>query len=274
MSTLHADDPHQRPTVLVFGDSHSVSLQNALRRRAEQGQDRPLTVFRRLKWKADQRVGDITFNEFRSRISKLGPDDVAVSMIGGSHYAVFGTIQHPRPFDFFTENQAPTADSSAEIIPYRALRSVFSESITKGIDSDGLAIRGDGVMLDKLRRATSARVIHIMPPPPVWSSDTLMERPDPSLARRDIRGLGVSPPELRLKFWSLQVRIVTKFCVKRGIEVLMPPREAFQNGYLRPDLHASGAHANSEYGELVLAQIEEALINARQQDLPAQSRVG
>jgi hypothetical protein len=266
-------DNQKTPTALLFGDSHTVAIQKALQRREALGLPVPLVAFRRLKWKGEAQMGDIFFKDFLKRISTLGSNDVAVSMIGGSHYAMFSTIQHPRPFDFHSEDEPASACPGAEIIPYRALRSFFRESILEGVDTDELVMRGDGAMLEAMRRATRGRVLHLMPPPPLRNSDELMAGSEQFFADRDIGRLGVSPPELRLKFWSLQVRIVRKFCAKRGIDVLMPPVAAFEDGYLRPDLHARGAHANWRYGELMVGQLERILIKIRRKDSQAQNHL-
>src|SRR4030095_11584617 len=92
----------RQPVVLLFGDSHSNSIQRAVERRLNKGRAVPLTVHRLLKthWKSGQTVGDTSFEQFLEIIAKLDAEDVVLSMIGGNQHAVFSTIQHPQRFDF------------------------------------------------------------------------------------------------------------------------------------------------------------------------------
>ncbi len=182
-------------------------------------------------------------------------------MIGGSEHAVFSTIQHPQPFDFYTRDDGSAPGDGVEIIPYRALMDVVATSVLEGIALDKTKIKGDGRMLEAVRKATNAHVVHVIPPPPTYDSEAIARRHE-RLFAEGIGSAGVSPPELRLKFWLLQARILQKFCRNCGIEVMMPPAQATQGGFLRAKYYQGGAHANWLYGELVLRSLETCFLPA------------
>jgi hypothetical protein len=247
-------------TILLFGDSHSDAVRRAAAIRTHAGKPTPLVPQRRMKLKDGRRMGDTKLRHFLGRISKLGRDDVVVSMIGGSQYSIFSTVQHPQPFDFYEPDGPGAPDAGATIIPYRAVSELVRMSVVEGIDDDGFRIKGDAADLEALRTATSARLIHILPPPPIHNGEAIRERHERIFADQGISTFGVCAPQLRLKFWTLQATLLQELCETLGIEVLGPPAEALSEGFLRPEFHQGGAHANELYGELLLRQIEAKFI--------------
>jgi hypothetical protein len=233
--------------IFLFGDSHSHAIQRAIQKRQGKKQAAPLAAHRLLKEKNGKHIGDTTFEQFLEATAKLGPNDVVLSMIGGNQHAVFSTIQHPQPFDFFTP-EGPACDPAAGLVPYRALEDTF----VRGLRS------GDGKSLEALRKATSARVVHIIPPPPKSDTGFIEKHHETRFAQEELARLGVSPPQLRLKFWRLQARVLEEICNALGIEVMMPPARAVdEEGFLRPEFYAQDAtHANWRYGERVLREVE------------------
>jgi hypothetical protein len=166
-------------------------------------------------------------------------------MINGNHHAIISTAQHPRAFDFFTPDGQPIK-TDVEIIPYRALMQGFGTEVLKS----------DGKQLLQLRKATKAQIVHLLPPPPKQDNDYVALKAGKVFAHRGI-SQGISPPELRLKFWQLQARILGKWCSRRGIGVLPPPAKAVENGFLRKKYWFPDAtHANALYGELILRSVE------------------
>lgn len=253
IETVLAPDDNQaarrapkRPTILLFGDSHSHAVQRAIDKRVGKGQPVPLTAHRLLKEKNGRQIGDTAFEDFLKAVGRLTTSDVVLSTIGGNQHAVFSTIQHPQPFDFFApDDQEP--DRSVDLIPYRALETVFATGLR----------RGDGQSLEALRKATKARVVHIIPPPPK-SDNAFIQQHHESWFAQDLPTRGVSPPELRLKFWNLQTRQLQRICGEMGIEVMLPPTTTTdERGFLRPEYYANDAtHANWRYGERLIREIE------------------
>lgn len=236
----------RHPRILLFGDSHAHAVQRAVSKREGKGQSAPISAHSLLKDKNGVRIGSTSFERFLKLAGELGPGDVVVSMVGGNQHAVYSTIQHPQPFDFFTPDQG-VSDGGAEIIPYRAIEDVFEYGLRKG----------DGGTLEAIRAATVARVVHVLPPPPKQDNDHIVRHHETTF-REDLPQHGVSSPELRLKFWKLQSRILKRLCKEFQIEVMMPPKRAVdEGGFLRPEFYANDAtHGNWRYGERVIREIE------------------
>jgi hypothetical protein len=243
-----------KPTALLFGDSHAYAIQRAIDKRSGKARATPLTAQRLAKSKNGKQIGDTTFEDFLRVVRQLRPEDIVFSAIGGNQHAVFSTIQHSRRFDFLDPGMRPRVDADAELIPYRVLSNTFE----KGIRSR------DGRSLEALRKATSARVVHLIPPPPKADNAFIQEYHETHFAAEGITAHGVSSPALRLKFWTLQTRLLEKLCGEFCIEIMMPPGAARDHkGFLRRDLYANDAtHANHHYGELVLREIESRYLTA------------
>lgn len=243
---MSALDPKDAPAILVYGHSHTNAVREAVLKRQRKGRPVPITLFRFAKEKNGRTIGDISFENFLERISSLRPDDVVVSMIGGNQHALISTMQHPRPFDFFTPDAGAEQTEKVEIIPYRAILGASGNTILKG----------SGRQLEQMQKATKARLVHVLPPPPKFDNAHIARRTK-IFAERGMAGSAISPPALRLKFWQLQARVLQKWCGKRGIEVIMPPAKAISDGFLRPEYWANDiTHANARYGELVLRLVE------------------
>jgi hypothetical protein len=242
--------------MLLFGDSHSHAVQRAINKREGKGQRVALSAHRLSKVKNGNQIGDTSFEEFLKLVQGLAPEDIVLSMIGGNQHAVLSMIQHPRPFDFFTPDREAAAPG-VEAIPYRALEDVFAKGLRGG----------DGKSLEALRKSTLARVVHVIPPPPK-ADNAFIQRYHESHFARDLPNLGVSPPELRLKFWRLQTKVLEEICAELGIEVMMPPpRTVDEQGYLRPEFYAQDAtHGNWAYGERVLREIEHHYVKPSAQE--------
>jgi hypothetical protein len=245
------------PRIMLFGDSHSYAIQRAIERREAKGRRVPLAAHRLLKTKNGVDMGDTSFEDFLASIGKLTSNDVVLSAIGGNQHAVYSTIQHTVPFSFFEPGSTAPIEADVAVIPYRALEANFAKGIRNR----------DGTSLTALRKATKARVIHLLAPPPKRDNAHILRHHESRFADENIAGLGVSSPELRLKFWNLQSRILQEVCQELDIEVLGPPAGALdEDGFLAPEFYASDAtHANVAYGELVLAQAEALLPDANRE---------
>jgi hypothetical protein len=234
--------------ILLFGDSHAHAVQRAIAKREGKGKTTRVVAYRLLKDKKGVQVGDSSLEQFLERVRGAGPNDLVASMIGGNQHAVYSTIQHPQKFDFFNVERDPVDPTAGEFIPYRALKDVFAYGLRSG----------DGRSLEALRKATKARIVHIVPPPPKADNEHIIKYHE-TLFANDIAHYGVSPPMLRLKFWKLQTRILARICERLGIEILMPPKRAVDElGFLRPEFYAHDAtHGNWLYGERVIRQLEK-----------------
>jgi len=246
-----------RRNIVLFGDSHIHAIQDALKARGSDQGDVRIEARRLLKQKANARrarsspkagtIGDTSFEDFLAVAARLRESDVLVSVIGGNQHAVFGTIRHPVPFDFHSPED-PIAEKDVSLIPYRTLYDQFVRGLRKG----------DGAVLETLRNATRAKVVHLLAPPPKHKNPFIELYHDTHFAAEGIERLGVSSPALRMKFWHLQNRALAEICGELGIELIPPPAEAVDpQGFLERSCYAGDAtHANVKYGELVLADLE------------------
>jgi hypothetical protein len=264
---------------VVFGDSHVHAIQEAIKARAEAGIAVAVEARRLLKTKSvatdsppsrlpgldklkalvgqwtggalgARTIGDTSFEAFLVEARRLGPADVLVSAVGGNQHAVFSTVQHADPFDFFFPEDRPDAtEGHVPLVPFRPLYDQFAT---------GLRL-GDGATLSALRRATKARLVHLIAPPPKSDSAYIRRYHDSHFAAEGISSLGVSSPALRLKFWQLQNRALKEICADLDIETIEPPAAACdEEGFLRRHFYARDAtHANAAYGELVIEQLEQ-----------------
>lgn len=240
-----------RPRIVIYGDSHANAIKRAISRRHDKQQSMDVEVSSVLKLKNGKPFGDVSIEDFLDSIRRLAPHDIVVSAIGGNQHAVFSTIQHPKPFDFHLGPDAlDDLPDGTQIIPTRALRAYFES---------GLRSR-DGTTLQALRKATSARLIHLIPPPPKEDSKHIEDYHETHFAKEGISALGVSSSSLRLKFWRLQTALLHEMCGEWNIEVIDPPAEALTDqGFLAPPYYARDAtHANVDYGELLLRRIDTA----------------
>ena len=74
---------------------------------------------------------------------------------------------------------------------------------------------------------------------------------------KDIASAEVNRPELRLKLWTLENRLLAHWASENGLLFLSAPDNAkCADGYLAESCYGHDAtHANQRYGELVLDQI-------------------
>lgn len=102
-------------------------------------------------------------------------------------------------------------------------------------------------------------MVHLLAPPPKADSDFIQQHHDSQFAADGIATLGVSSPQLRLKFWQMQNRALADICADLSIETIAPPAAACDaDGFLSREFYARDAtHANAAYGELVLQQLED-----------------
>lgn len=235
--------------IMLFGDSHSYAMQRAAERRIKKGMNVPIAIHRLLKLKNGVMIGDTSLENFIEKIADLASKDVVISMIGGNQHAVFSTIQHPRPYDFFEPSRPDWLPAErVDLIPYTALRAHFA---------DGIA-RGDGRSIKALREGTAAHVVHLLPPPPKRDTAHILSHHESRFAEDGIADLGVSSAELRMKCWILQKDVLVDFCRNIDVDVMFPPDEACDaDGFLLPAYYANDAtHANPLYGELIMQMLE------------------
>jgi hypothetical protein len=238
------------PVIIILGDSHVAAPKLAMKYRKERLEDCTFEFFRLLRKKGEKERGEVPLQEAISVVGQLESHDLVVSMVGGNQHAVYSTVQHEIPFDFHLPKQKSGVRSdSQEIIPFRMLKEVFQKGISEG---------HDGTVIASIRNATRARVIHMLPPPPKRDNDHIAQYHESHFAKVGIGDRGVTPPDLRLKFWKMQADILAEFCSEQSVELLWPlPETLDEDGFLLKEFYSSDAtHANAAYGELMLQRFE------------------
>ena len=239
--------------ILIFGDSHTDALARAIKARGDSPATSAITALRLRKEKNGKQIGDMSLEEFLKRTKWLGPRDIMFSMVGGNQHAIFSTIQHEVAFDFCTDGMEP-APATVHMIPNRAIKEYLSAGV----------YGRDGQMLWAMRNATRARIVHIVPPPPKKDAEHILRHQETHFSEGNIAQLGVSDALLRKKAWDLQATILKELCRELEIEILMPPEESLcPEGFLAKEFYARDiTHANAQYGELVLKQVEKFVAQA------------
>jgi hypothetical protein len=238
-----------RGRILVFGDSHTGALEQALRQRASSGNNH-ISVLRFSKVKSGKEIGDISLDAATSMIAESTPEDLITSTIGGNLHQVFGLVQHPVAFDFVEPGSPSSPDSQpCVLIPYQTMWAVFESRLR----------RKDGRRITTLREAAARPIYHLLPPPPKESAAHILERYESDFEKAGIAANGVTPAPIRLKLWRLQCAVLRALCTEWGVH-LLPPPEGTQTpeGFLKPEYYKNDAtHANAAYGELALRQLED-----------------
>ena len=126
---------------------------------------------------------------------------------------------------------------SAELVPFRTLYDYFASALREG----------DGKTIAALRESTSARMVHLLAPPPKKKNHFIEHYHDTLFASEGIQSRGVSSPALRMKFWKLQNVAIGEICADRQIATVPPPPAALDpEGFLARDFYAGDAtHANA-----------------------------
>ncbi|MBC2669063.1 hypothetical protein ACFOON_08830 [Novosphingobium piscinae] len=238
------------PRILMFGDSHTVAIAQALAFRADNPEPvlPPIELYRLRKVKAEVEIGDTDIDQFCRKIERLSPSDAVFSAIGGNQYAVVSTVRTPPFFDLI-ESLPPdqkVADDSV-IVPTRVVESYIASGV----------FNSDGPMLRKIRASTRARVFHLTPPPPKEDNDFLKKFHESRFAAEGLGEMEPQSPELRLACWKMQRNSLEKLCAEISVELLPPPTATVgQRGFLQAHYYGKDVtHANRRYGEQVLRQI-------------------
>lgn len=238
-----------RPLVCI-GHSHLRSLDEAA---ATDGVPLVALNFWSLKDATVTRDGRITLCDPVTQHLDGGP---VFSWIGGSAHHTLGLLQHPRPFDFVLPS-APDLplDPRAEVLPFDCVRAALLESMRDVLR-----------LMRLLREATTGPVFHLEPPP-IYSDESrlaadihpiLIFRLGIARSRRDLPGTRVGWRHLRFKLWQLHSEVIDEFCRSLDIGfVRHPPEAADAEGYLRPEYYLNPMHVNSDYGRLVMHQMQQ-----------------
>lgn len=168
--------------------------------------------------------------------------DLVVSALHGYEAAIVSLIDNHPPYDF-----APLDDSDALPLAPPPFQPIDRSHIARWVDTFAQpAILSVTALQQSL---PSARVVHVLPPPPLEDPAQVKRREvlESLLARH-----GFVRPLLRLK-WSLAYRARVRTALEaQGIQVMQAPRAALTaGGFLREDLSEGLTHGNGHYGAML-----------------------
>lgn len=168
------------------------------------------------------------------------------SFVGGAVHHDVGLFVHARPYDFILpEQQDLPISEGAELLPYDAVYASMQARTRPNFKT-----------MAAIRAATRGSMFHLESPPiyenevaptsiPAWMPHLKEYAP-------------ISPVWLRYKLWKLHSAIVRAYCQENDIVFIPHPPEAVDaRGLLTAEFYGVPAHANREYGALVLRQIQQ-----------------
>jgi hypothetical protein len=237
--------------IVIIGDSHVDALKGARLERPATDQDR-VSAVRIERAKGEGTIGDISFETARKMIAALDENDLLALAVGGNQHQLVALIQNPEPFDFFEPGATSGVRPDHTVLPYRVVWDVFDTEL-RSRDSRDWSELYDAV--------AGCRVYHLTPPPPKADEQHILRRFESAFVKRGLADKGVTPADIRLKVWRLQVRVFQAICDEKNIPLLPPPPATqTEEGFLKPEFYARDAtHANPRYGALVLQELERVL---------------
>lgn len=232
--------------IFVFGDSHTRAIRQAASSRADRLLEMGFAIEAHwmLSARADRTLGDLGLDDAVVRVSQLGPDDVVAITLAGTLHNIIGLVQHEVPFDLMSKASCDVAHNSGRvIIPRRVIEAFFEARIR----------RGDAI--SKLRAAAAGRVVHLATPPPK-GDDGFIAAMTARYRDKVVAEAGITPANIRLKLWELEMELVQRVCAGWGVGFLPPPPGTQEDGFLAPEYYGNDAtHANVSYGNRVLDQL-------------------
>ena len=243
-------------TVLLIGLSHVVALRNAqgtrLARRAATFNLLDLELFPKFNPLYRIVEGGIYLHDeiepaLRRAIEEAGPQLIIGSFWSHQHFFM-SAANLPRRFDFVLPAESDLAlDASAEIIPYDVVRHHI-----------GLHCVFQVLATAAIQRLTQAPLYLLPAPPPIEDFGAIPRGSSSKANDAMVVEHGPAPALLRYKFWRLVKTIHDEVAAAANVRVLpVPPETVQSNGFRRPEYYSTDwIHANEQYGELVLKQID------------------
>ena len=228
---------------VVIGQSHCNAIAKAL-----EGERGGIAVYR-VGVPPAEGEDPFTFSAAVQMVTGL-PEDVPIFVSTlGAHHNQLGLLESGTPFDFLLgpadESAAPRP---AVRVPNRAVASAFN------------LVFEEAVKIRKLKQAAKARVYMLSTPPPkqdnAFIKSILMKQKKKVYNGRSFLEFDVERPNVRLKLWRLEARLLEQWSSLEGMRFVPAPEEAFDEaGFLRPHYYEDATHANARYGALVIDQI-------------------
>jgi hypothetical protein len=185
------------------------------------------------------------FEALLRSLEEFEEKDILISFINGNEHTIMSMIQHPVPFDFFLPNSNQSYfHKNRQTIPYPIIKKQMLQSVNSTVACLSVARH----ILPKMR------IIHVLPPPPISSESQIKNAPE--VFENMIEQYGISPIELRVKYYQLYADTLQNALQNRSIEFLCPPLKSLDHdGALKTEYAFAATHANEAYGHLIAEQI-------------------
>lgn len=232
--------------IFVFGDSHTRVLKKASIDYVPSYSSPYFDIHWMLKEKNGKVRGDLRYEDALKIAHEMTENDLlAVSLLGTGHN-IFGLIEHEVPLFLLDDIYIDNMLNNRYLIPFNLMYDMFISFCKKN------------KTLPELKKATKAKVVHLMTPPPKennhYIKSVITRNSDSEIIDRII-----NPAEIRLKFWNIEMKAMQSVCENYGIDIVPPPPASITPaGFLSEDYYGSDVtHANAAYGKLVLEQLEK-----------------
>jgi hypothetical protein len=234
---------------VVIGQSHVHAIAQALNGAA--GGDQGISVYRIGDGPMPSACNLIgSMGDATALVAKLPADTPVFLSILGAYHNILGLLRAGDDFDFLLDERDGVDSDVPVHIPHRAVASAFGRQLTTANK------------IRRLRDSAKSPVHLLSTPPPKRSNEFMMERflrSNKSVYRgRSIEEAGIERPEVRLKLWKLESRLIQDWARAEGMAFVPAPPQSFDKaGYLREEFYFDDAtHANAAYGSLVVDQIK------------------
>ena len=265
--------PSQTVSVVVFGQSHALSLRAAWKRGLYRPDDRRVhckfvlsgqkkfpseeIVIRSPAGDADVLHPGLVRAFAKHHVLAGSMETWLVSIVRGNACNMFGLFEPDPPFDFVHPG-APELPvrADAQLLPYDAVRTIFSHYS-----------RRTGSFFRCLPRQNITGILHIEAPPPIPDEKQVYRSVERILLRRVLgrsRDARISAREFRMKMWKTQSDVNRQVCAENNVIYVTPPEDTLDaEGYLLQKAWFGATHASAWYGALVLRKIEAVITKER-----------
>ena len=234
---------------LVIGESHSNAIAQAIATLAPDYDD---IVVHRLASRRESNEHAATSEAAVKLVSEQPPGIPVFLALLGTYHNIVGLIRSGPEFDFMLdENDVPPAGADCVRLPYQAIAGLFTDHLAKAGS------------IRRLRDAARSSVYVLSSPPPKHSNEFMtqkfMRKQNRAYRGRDVMQAGIARPDIRVKLWRLEARLLELWAVSEGMQFIPAPVASFnEDGFLSRKYYFEDAtHANARYGALVLDQIAE-----------------
>ena len=230
---------------VILGHSHCNAIAAGLLQKVERWSG--ISVYRLEDKRAKDR--SIAIPAAIKLIGDLPPDAHVFLAILGAYHNILGLLRSGDAFDVIMGAAAIPDPEAMALVPQRAMLHALGEQF---------ALSGK---LRNLIAAARGPVFLISSPPPKRSNEYILDRfmrQKKQIYRgKSVRQFGIERPELRLKLWLLETRLMADWADSFGAQFLPAPTAALDpDGFLSEAYYGDDVtHANAAYGALVLDQV-------------------